>query len=83
VARDSAESVFSQRVLRLPVEVEIAVPVRDFRVRHLLTLAPDQLVASQWSSGKDLAISAGDVDLAWAEFEVLESKLAARITRVA
>ena len=67
----------------MPVELGIAVPVRDFRVRNLLALAPDQLVESQWSSGDDLPLAAGDVTLAWAEFEVVEAKLAARVTRVA
>jgi hypothetical protein len=28
-------------VARLPVELEAAVPVRDFRVRHLLALSPE------------------------------------------
>jgi flagellar motor switch protein FliN/FliY len=52
-------------------------------VRNLLALAPGQLVASHWNSGNDLPLAVGNVNLAWAEFEVLETKLAARITRVA
>jgi flagellar motor switch/type III secretory pathway protein FliN len=76
------ESAFSPRVLRLPVELDVTVPVGDFRVRHLLALAPEQLIESQWASGRDLPLAAGDVRLAWAEFEVVESKLAVRVTRV-
>ena len=82
-AEDGAETRFSPRVLRLPVELDIVVPVREFRVRNLLALSPGQLVLSQWGSGNDLPLAAGAVSLAWVEFEVLESKLAARITRVA
>jgi flagellar motor switch/type III secretory pathway protein FliN len=80
---DEPSSVFTPRVLKLPVQLDIAVPVRGFRVRHLLALAPEHIVESQWSSGTDLPLSAGDVDLAWTEFEVVDSKLAVRITRVA
>jgi hypothetical protein len=74
-----AESV----VGRLPVELEVSVPVHDFRVRNLLALEPGALVGSQWSHGDDLPLSAGDVHLAWTEFEVVVNILAARITRIA
>jgi len=83
VAEAGAGTAFGPRVLRLPVEMGVAVPVRGFRVRNLLALAPDQSVESRWSSGIDLPLAVGDVTLAWAEFEVVETKLAVRVTRVA
>ena len=70
-------------VARLPVELEVGVPVRDFRVRNLLALEPGVIVASQWNYGDDLPLSTGDVQLAWTEFEVVVNGLAARITRIA
>ena len=70
-------------VARLPVELELGVPIHDFRVRNLLALEPGILVGSQWSHGDDLPLSAGDVQLAWTEFEVVVNNLAARITRIA
>jgi len=70
-------------VARLPVEVEVGVPVRGFRVRNLLALEPGVVVASQWNHGDDLPLAAGDVKLAWTEFEVVETNLAARLTRLA
>ena len=76
------ESTFSPRVMRLPVELDVIVPVEDFRVRHLLALAPKQLIESRWGSGNDLPLAAGDVRLAWAEFEVVDTRLAVRVTRV-
>lgn len=66
----------------LPVELDVAVPVREFRVRNLLTLEPGQVVESQWNNGEDLPIASGDVQLAWSEFEVLDTDLAVRITRL-
>jgi len=69
-------------VARLPVELEVAVPVRDFRVRHLLALEPGQVIETQWVQGADMPLSSGDVQLAWSEFEVVDSQLAVRVTRL-
>jgi flagellar motor switch/type III secretory pathway protein FliN len=68
---------------RLPVEVEVAVPAREFRVRNLLALAPGQLIETQWAHGEDLPLAAGNVQLAWSEFEVVDAQLAVRVTRLA
>ncbi len=69
-------------IARMPVELDVAVPVRDFRVRNLLTLEPGQVIESQWAHGEDLPLAAGDVQLAWSEFEVVDSQLAVRVTRM-
>lgn len=69
-------------VARLPVEVDVVIPVREFRVRHLLTLEPGELIESQWGYGEDVPLAAGDVQLAWSEFEVLDNQIAVRITRL-
>lgn len=79
----AAEAEFSAPVLRLPVQLDVAVPVRDFRVRNLLALMPAQVIETKWSNGIDLPLAAGEVRLAWCEFEVLENRLAVRVTRVA
>lgn len=68
---------------RLPVELEVAVPVRDFRVRNLLALEPGQVIETQWTHGEDLPLTSGEVQLAWTEFEVVETRLAVRVTRLA
>ncbi len=82
--REQAEPlVFSPRVALLPVELDVAVPVRDFRVRSLLALEPGQLIESQWGHGEDVPLASGEVQLAWSEFEVVESMLAVRVTRLA
>jgi flagellar motor switch protein FliN/FliY len=77
------QTEFSGPVSRLPVEVDVTVPVRDFRVRNLLALAKGQLIESQWGNGEDVPLAAGDVQLAWSEFEVIEAQLAVRVTRLA
>ena len=73
----------SNPVARLPVEMDVAIPVREFRVRNLLTLRPGEVIETQWVNGEDIPLAAGDVKVAWTEFEVLESQLAVRITRLA
>jgi flagellar motor switch protein FliN/FliY len=70
-------------VSRLPVELDVAVPVRDFRVRNLLALEAGQIIETEWAHGEDMPLAAGDVQLAWSEFEVVENQLAVRITRLA
>jgi len=84
--REPAEpgaAAFSPAVALLPVELDVAVPVRDFRVRNLLALEPGQLIESQWGHGEDVPLASADVQLAWTEFEVVETQLAVRITRLA
>jgi flagellar motor switch protein FliM len=68
---------------RLPVSLAVSVPVREFRVRHLLAMAPGGVIETQWAPGDDLPLSSGDVQLAWSEFEVVDTGLAVRVTRLA
>ncbi len=86
VSPDTAEEAepfpFSAAVMRLPVEVDVVLPVREFRVRHLLTLDPGQVIESEWRQGDAVPLTAGDVQLAWSEFEVIDEKLAVRVTRL-
>ena len=68
---------------RLPVELDVAIPAKEFRVRNLLALEPGVLIETQWAHGEDLPLAAGDVQLAWSEFEVVDTQLAVRVTRLA
>jgi flagellar motor switch protein FliN/FliY len=75
-------SRLSPAMARLPVELDVAVAVREFRVRNLLALAPGQVIETTWGHGQDVPLAAGDVQLAWSEFEVVETQLAVRVTRL-
>jgi flagellar motor switch/type III secretory pathway protein FliN len=81
--QDEASSGFPAAVGRLPVELDVSVPVRNFRVRNLLALEPSHLVESAWQHGEDVPLAAGRVQLAWSEFEVIDTQLAVRVTRLA
>lgn len=80
--RETEPLPFRRAIARMPVEVDVVVPVRNFRVRNLLVLDPGQVVESQWSLGNDVPLTAGEVRLAWTEFEVIENQLAVRVTRL-
>lgn len=67
---------------RLPVELDVTVTVKDFRVRNLLALEAGEIVESDWGHGEDVPVHAGDVLLAWSEFEVVDTELAVRLTRL-
>ena len=73
---------FGASVVRLPVEIDVVLPVREFRVRHLLALEPGQVIESEWSYSDAVPVTAGDVQLAWSEFEVIDEQLAVRVTRL-
>jgi len=68
---------------RLPVLLGVSIPVRDFRVRDLLALGSGELIETRWANGEDLPLSSGGVLLAWSEFEVVDTRLAVRVTRLA
>jgi flagellar motor switch/type III secretory pathway protein FliN len=80
---DTNGKAFGVRIARLPVELDVSIPLRDFRVRNLLSLEPGTLIESEWSNGVDLPLAAGAVLLAWSEFEVIETELVVRLTRLA
>jgi flagellar motor switch protein FliN/FliY len=80
---DTNTTAFGAQIARLPVELDVSIPLRDFRVKDLLALEPGRLVESEWSNGVDLPLSAGKVQLAWSEFEVIETQLVVRLTRLA
>ncbi len=83
LGEEESEPGFGPLVARLPVELDVAVPVREFRVRNLLALEPGTVIESRWNHGNDLPLAAGNVKLAWTEFEVIETRLGVRVTRLA
>jgi len=67
----------------LPVQLDVRVPVPDFRIENLLSLEKGSVLETEWPHGEDLPIWCGNVQLVWTEFEVVDQKLAARVTRLA
>jgi len=68
---------------RIPIEIDVAIPIKGFKVASLLALSAGDVVESRWAEGEDMPLGARGAPLAWTEFEVIDEKLAVRITRLA
>ena len=71
------------RLDRLPMQLDVMVKVRSFRVEDLLSLEQGSLVETVHEHSQDVPVRCGGALLVWAEFEVVEQRLAVRVTRLA
>ncbi len=67
---------------QLPLKADVGVPVPGFRVRDLLALRVGQSVASLWKVSEDVPMKVSGVEFGWGEFEVVEQRMAVRLTRL-
>lgn len=67
---------------QLPLKLYVAVPMPGFRVRDLLALRAGQTVATLWKTSEDVPLKVGEVQFGWSEFEVVEQRMAVRLTRL-
>jgi flagellar motor switch protein FliM len=68
---------------RVPETLTALIPLRQFTVRALLLLAKGQTIESDRPLAEDIPMKIGSVQIAWGEFEVVEHRMALRVTRVA
>jgi flagellar motor switch/type III secretory pathway protein FliN len=66
----------------LPLQLDVTVPIPNFRVRDLLSLEKGAVHATEWPYGDDVPVWCGGAQLVWTEFEVLDDVMAVRVTRV-
>jgi len=66
----------------LPMQLDVTIPISSFRVRDLLALDKGSILESQWSHTDDVPVWCGGSQLVWSEFEVIDDKLAVRVTRL-
>jgi len=66
----------------LPMQLDVTIPISSFRVRDLLALDKGSILESQWSHTDDVPVWCGGSQLVWSEFEVIDEKLAVRVTRL-
>jgi flagellar motor switch/type III secretory pathway protein FliN len=67
----------------LPMQLDVTVPIPGFRVQHLLALEKGAVLESRWAHADDVPVWCGGAQLVWTEFEVVDQKLAVRVTRLA
>ncbi|HTV14975.1 MAG TPA: FliM/FliN family flagellar motor C-terminal domain-containing protein [Acidobacteriaceae bacterium] len=78
-----AEPERDTRLDRMPMQLNVAVKVRSFRVQDLLTLQKGTVVETVHEHSQDVPLQCGGALLMWAEFELMGQKLAVRVTRLA
>lgn len=71
------------RLERLPMQVDVMVKVRSFRVQDLLAMQKGTVVETVQEHTQDVPVRSGGALLLWSEFEVLDQRLAVRVTRLA
>ena len=76
-------SFINPRVFRLPIGVDVAIPIRKFRVRNLLALTVGAVILIAVGTGRGPASGGQRRAVGMGlEFEVVDQKLAVRITRL-
>jgi flagellar motor switch protein FliN len=79
---ESDRASLSVLAAKLPLQLDLRVPLPSFRVQNLLSLEKGQVIESAWPHTEDLPLWSGGVHLVWTEFEVVDQKLAVRVTRL-
>jgi flagellar motor switch protein FliN/FliY len=75
------EHPYWQTLSQLRVTLRAGVALR-FRVRDLLALKEGQVVESLSPATDDVPVKVGQTQLGWSEFEVLDQRMALRLTRL-
>ncbi len=81
--QEMEEHVAWPMISTLAVKLEANIPVRGFHVRDLLALKSGQTIESAWPVTEDVPLKVGQVQLCWCEFEVVNQRMALRMTRLA
>lgn len=71
------------RVETLPCLLSIEISVPSFTVADLVHLARGRVIATRWTVGQDVPLRVNGELIAWSEFEVVQNRLAARLTELA
>lgn len=66
----------------LELTMAVEVPLLRFKVQDLLRLSEGQVFESAFSDTEDVPLRIGDMQLGWTEFEVVDQKIALRLTRL-
>ncbi len=81
VADPLAERWRAVEALSCLLTVEISVP--SFTVSDLVHLQRGRIVVTRWTVGQDVPLRVNDELIAWSEFEIVQNRLAVRLTELA
>ncbi|MDQ2835545.1 MAG: FliM/FliN family flagellar motor C-terminal domain-containing protein [Acidobacteriota bacterium] len=71
-----------QMLARLEVTLQVGVALHRFTVKNLLALKEGQVIESLAPATDDVPLNIGHVQLGWSEFEVMDQRMALRLTRL-
>jgi flagellar motor switch protein FliN/FliY len=71
------------RVEGLPCVLTVEIPVPNFSVSDLVHLSAGKIVATRWTVGLDVPLLINGELIAWSEFEIVQNRLALRLTELA
>jgi len=66
----------------LPCHLSAEINVSRFTVRDLFRLEVDSVLDAGWNQSTDVPLKANSQLIGWAEFEVIDERLAVRITEL-
>jgi flagellar motor switch protein FliN len=66
----------------LPCQISVEIEVPRFTVRNLFGLEINSIIDTHWGQGSDVPLKANAHVIGWAEFEVIEDRLAVRLTEL-
>jgi len=69
-------------VLDLPCELSIELPLPGFLIADLLKLRGGSVVDTRWGVGEDVPLRINGTLIGWSEFEVVQDRLAVRLTEL-
>lgn len=67
----------------LPCQLSLEIPIPGFTVSGLLRLSPNDVINTLWLQGSDVPLRVNGKLIGWTEFEVIDDRLAARLTQIA
>ena len=71
------------RIADAPLLLEVRLPIRDLRVKDILALEKGKIYETAGPADEYVPAGCSGVQLVWTEFEVIEKRLAVRVTRLA
>jgi len=72
-----------QSVEPLPCLLTIEIPMPGFTVADLVYLQPGRIITTGWTVGQDVPLRINGELIAWSEFEIVQNRLAVRLTELA
>jgi flagellar motor switch/type III secretory pathway protein FliN len=71
-----------ETLAQLRVTMRVGVALNRFKVRDLLSLKEGQVFESLSPDTEDVPLMVGQIQIGWSEFEILEQRMALRLTRL-